>query len=113
MKRHPTRFGLLLALPLVVTLHTVSAQELEKIVIGHSSLRNEIAFLWVPKELGIFRKYRLDPSIVFIPGGVRMIQAIVAGFGCRGLCWRNLSIFSRCRRLRCGDDSGNNESTHL
>jgi len=84
MKRHPTRFGLMLALPLVVTLHTVSAQELEKIVIGHSSLRNEIAFLWVPKELGIFRKYRLDPSIVFIPGGVRMIQAIVAGSAVAG-----------------------------
>jgi len=84
MKRHPTLFGLMLALQLVIALHGVSAQELEKVVIGHSSLRNEIAFLWVPKELGIFRKYGLDPSIVFIPGGVRMIQAIVAGSAVAG-----------------------------
>ncbi|HEY7217904.1 MAG TPA: ABC transporter substrate-binding protein [Candidatus Binatia bacterium] len=55
-----------------------SAQELEKIVIGHSSLRNDIAFLWVPQQLGFFKKNGLDPTIVFISGGVRMIQAIVS-----------------------------------
>jgi ABC-type nitrate/sulfonate/bicarbonate transport system substrate-binding protein len=55
-----------------------SAQQLEKIVIGHSSLRNDIAFLWVPQQLGFFKKNGLDPTIVFISGGVRMIQAIVS-----------------------------------
>jgi NitT/TauT family transport system substrate-binding protein len=60
------------------------AQELEKVVIGHSSMRNDIAFLWVPQQVGIFRKNGLDPTIVFIPGGVRMIQAIVAGSAVAG-----------------------------
>lgn len=73
-----------LPLLLIVTCHIGWAQELEKFVIGHSSLRNDIAFLWVPKEVGIFRKHGLDPTIVFIPGGVRMIQAIVAGSAVAG-----------------------------
>ena len=59
-------------------LRAASAQDLEKVVIGHSSLRNDIAFLWVPQQLGIFKKYNVDPTIVFISGGVRMIQAIVS-----------------------------------
>ena len=84
MKRHSQLSGLILALALLWAPLTGAAQELEKVVIGHSSLRNEIAFLWVPKELGIFRKHGLDPTIVFIPGGVRMIQAIVGGSAVAG-----------------------------
>lgn len=79
MKLHSRFFGWIFVLPLLLAPHVVSAQELEKVVIGHSSLRNDIAFLWVPQQLGIFKKYRLDPTIVFIPGGVRTIQAIVGG----------------------------------
>jgi NitT/TauT family transport system substrate-binding protein len=55
------------------------AQELEKVVIGHSNIRNDIAALWVPKDLGIFRKNGLDANIVLITGGVRMTQAILSG----------------------------------
>ena len=79
-----TLFGLTLALLLILGIEITRAQELEKVVIGHSSLRNDIAFLWVPKELGIFRKHGLDPTIVFIPGGVRTIQAIVGGSAVAG-----------------------------
>ena len=68
----------MVAAVLAATCHFADAQDLEKVVIGHSSLRNDIAFLWVPQQLGIFRKYNLDPEIVFISGGVRMIQAIVS-----------------------------------
>jgi NitT/TauT family transport system substrate-binding protein len=42
-------------------------------------MRNDIAALWVPKDLGIFRKYGLDADIVLITGGVRMTQAILSG----------------------------------
>ncbi len=84
MKRYPRLFGWILALPLVLAFQIGWAQELEKVVIGHSSLRNDIAFLWVPREVGIFHKYGLDPTIVFIPGGVRMIQAIIAGSAVAG-----------------------------
>jgi len=78
MKRYPRLLGLVLALPLILYIEVARAQELEKVVIGHSSLRNDIAFLWVPQQLGLFKKNGLDPTIVFISGGVRMIQAIVS-----------------------------------
>jgi len=78
MKRHSWVLGLLLAVPLTLVTRLGGAQELEKIVIGHSSLRNDIAFLWVPQQLGLFKKHGLDPTIVFISGGVRMIQGIVS-----------------------------------
>jgi ABC-type nitrate/sulfonate/bicarbonate transport system substrate-binding protein len=84
MKRYPRLWGLILALPFILDIEIARAQDLEKVVIGHSSLRNDIAFLWVPQQVGIFKKYGLDPTIVFIPGGVRMIQAIVAGSAVAG-----------------------------
>lgn len=59
--------------------HASLAQDLEKVMIGHSNMRNDIAALWVPKDLGIFRKYGLDADIVLITGGVRMTQAILSG----------------------------------
>ena len=87
MKRYQTMltiFNWIFALLSVLAWQIGWTQELEKIVIGHSSLRNDIAFLWVPQQVGIFRKNGLDPTIVFIPGGVRMIQAIVAGSAVAG-----------------------------
>ena len=61
----------------ILVIRAAGAQP-EKVVLGHSSLRNDIAFLWVPQHLGLFKKNGLDPTIVFISGGVRMIQAIVS-----------------------------------
>jgi len=58
---------------------TTRAQELEKLVIGHSNLRNDIAALWVPKEIGLFRKYGIEASAVLVTGGARMTQALLSG----------------------------------
>src|SRR6478736_1593381 len=78
MRRDQRVLGFVVALVLIWDISAASAQQLEKVVIGHSSLRNDIAFLWVPQQLGFFKKNGLDPTIVFISGGVRMIQAIVS-----------------------------------
>jgi len=78
MRRDKRVLGFVVALVLIWDIGVASAQQLEKVVIGHSSLRNEMAFLWVPQQLGFFKKNGLDPTIVFISGGVRMIQAIVS-----------------------------------
>jgi len=78
MQRDPRVLGFVVALVLIWDISAASAQQLEKVVIGHSSLRNDMAFLWVPQQLGFFKKNGLDPTIVFISGGVRMIQAIVS-----------------------------------
>src|SRR5215203_6692428 len=58
---------------------STQAQEPEKLVIGHSNLRNDIAALWVPKDLGIFRKHGVDATIVLITGGARMTQTLLSG----------------------------------
>ena len=79
MKRYPRMLSWIVALPLVLACSIGRAQELEKVVIGHSNIRNDIAALWVPKDLGIFRKNGLDANIVLITGGVRMTQAILSG----------------------------------
>jgi len=78
MRRDRQLLSFTLALGLLLDIRMAWGQELEKAVIGHSSLRNDIAFLWVPQELGLFKKNGVDPTIVFISGGVRMIQAIVS-----------------------------------
>ena len=78
MRRNRRLLGFAFALALSFDIRVAWTQELEKVVIGHSSLRNDIAFLWVPQALGLFKKNGVDPTIVFISGGVRMIQAIVS-----------------------------------
>ncbi len=58
---------------------SIHAQEPEKLVIGHSNLRNDIAALWVPKEIGLFRKYGVEATMVLITGGARMTQTLLSG----------------------------------
>ena len=62
-----------------LSLVSSQAQDPEKLVIGHSNLRNDIAALWVPKDLGIFRKHGVDATVVLITGGARMTQALLSG----------------------------------
>ena len=77
MKCHWVIACLILAVALCSS-HATLAQQLEKLAIGHSNLRNDIAALWVPKDLGIFRKNGLDANIVLITGGQRMTQALLS-----------------------------------
>ena len=79
MKRYQRIFSWTFVLPLVLACQIGWAQELERVFVGHSNIRNDIAALWVPKELRIFRKHGLDADIVLITGGVRMTQAILSG----------------------------------
>jgi ABC-type nitrate/sulfonate/bicarbonate transport system substrate-binding protein len=79
MQRYARAFSWVLTLPLILATQLGWTQELEKLVVGHSNIRNDIAALWVPKDLGLFRKNGLDVNIVLITGGVRMTQAILSG----------------------------------
>ena len=45
MKRNQLLLSFVVALALMLDISAASAQQLDKIVIGHSSLRNDIAFL--------------------------------------------------------------------
>jgi NitT/TauT family transport system substrate-binding protein len=79
MKRHWQIVFLILAIAVCSLSGSAAAQQLEKLAIGHSNLRNDIAALWVPKDIGIFRKNGLDANIVLITGGQRMTQALLSG----------------------------------
>ena len=50
-----------------------------KVTIGHSTVRNEIAALWVPRETGIFARHGIDATVILVQGGRQMTQAIVSG----------------------------------
>ncbi len=71
--------GVLILLALMIWIPAWGQPALTKVDIGHSNFRNDIAALWVPKEVGIFAKYGLDASTVLVEGGRQMTQAILSG----------------------------------
>ena len=56
-----------------------AAEALKKVRIAFPSLVIDFAPLWVAREKGLFRDEGLDVENMLIPGGVRGIQAVVAG----------------------------------
>ncbi|OGQ80979.1 MAG: hypothetical protein A3F90_13820 [Deltaproteobacteria bacterium RIFCSPLOWO2_12_FULL_60_19] len=55
------------------------AWSLDKIQIAHSALSASQAVLFVTKDAGIFRKYDLDPQIIYIVGGPINTAALLSG----------------------------------
>jgi NitT/TauT family transport system substrate-binding protein len=51
----------------------------QSLVIGYSFLTANITSLWVAKEQGLFKRYGVDPQLIFITGGIRGAQALLAG----------------------------------
>src|SRR5918996_4796135 len=51
----------------------------EKVRIAYSSLSGNTAPLWVTYEQGFFRKYGLEPELVFVEGGSTTVRALAAG----------------------------------
>jgi hypothetical protein len=66
MRRNRRLLGFALAAALSFDIRVAWTQELEKMVIGHSSLRNDMAFLWVPQALGLFQNGVDRPSCLFL-----------------------------------------------
>ncbi|HTN71355.1 MAG TPA: ABC transporter substrate-binding protein [Methylomirabilota bacterium] len=81
MAMHSPLIRWLSCLLLSIALSTpVAAQDLgDHLVIGYPSIQAVNAPLWVAQDLGFFRKHGLKTEIVFILGGVRIIQGVVAG----------------------------------
>ncbi len=67
--------------PLFLVLLFVSAPAwpLDRVRISHSAINGSQAILWVTQDAGFFRKYDLDPQIVFIAGGSVNIAGLVSG----------------------------------
>jgi NitT/TauT family transport system substrate-binding protein len=55
------------------------AWSLDRFHIAHSALSASQAILYVTRDAGIFRKYDLDPQIVYIVGGPTNTAALISG----------------------------------
>lgn len=55
------------------------ARAQERFNMSHSALTGSQAILFVTKDAGIFRKYNLEPQIIYITGAPPNIAALVAG----------------------------------
>lgn len=52
---------------------------LRRINVGYPSLNYTMASLWIAKETGLFTKNGLDAQLIFLRGGTRLSQALLAG----------------------------------
>lgn len=70
-----------LAVLLIVALLGLTrlGQAQERFNMSHSALTGSQAILFVTRDAGIFRKYNLDPQIIYITGAPPNIAALLAG----------------------------------
>lgn len=68
-----------LLLCLAMLFGAAQASALDRIRISHSAISGSQAILWVTYDAGIFRKYDLDPQIIFIAGGPPNIAGLISG----------------------------------
>ena len=71
--------NVVLSLLLVLLLNPGPTWSLDRVYLSHSAIAGPQAFLAVTRDAGLFRKYDLDPQIVFIAGGPVNIAALVSG----------------------------------
>lgn len=71
--------GVSAAALLLVVLTCGGARALDRIQIAHSALSASQAILYVTRDAGIFRKYDLEPQIVYIVGGPTNTAALISG----------------------------------
>ena len=56
-----------------------SGAEAEPLRIAYTSIALVYGPLWVTKDAGIFKKYNIDPELLYIAGGPPSLQALIAG----------------------------------
>jgi NitT/TauT family transport system substrate-binding protein len=67
------------ALIVLVSHSSASAQALKRIRIGYPSLSFRQSNVWVAKEMGLFKKYGLEVEPIFLRGGQTATLALVSG----------------------------------
>jgi ABC-type nitrate/sulfonate/bicarbonate transport system substrate-binding protein len=58
---------------------SVSAVHAELLRIAYTSISMTYGPLWLTKEAGIFKKYNIEPEMLYIAGGPPSLQALIAG----------------------------------
>src|SRR5215470_9413035 len=56
-----------------------SAFAQEKIRLSYSAISPSTAFLWIPRERGLFKKHGLDAELILIESGTLTSQALASG----------------------------------
>src|SRR5918996_446752 len=51
----------------------------EPLRIAYTSIAVVYGPLWVTRDAGIFKKYNIDPELLYIAGGPPSLQALIAG----------------------------------
>src|SRR5262249_50715645 len=51
----------------------------EPLRIAYTSISMTYGPLWLTKEAGIFKKYNIEPEMLYIAGGPPSLQALIAG----------------------------------
>ena len=71
--------SLLLAFTLVLPCGTIPARAMDRVSVGLSALSPTNWAVWVAEEKGLFKKYGIEPQVIFIGGGAaRSMNALVA-----------------------------------
>src|SRR5688572_33422179 len=82
MKRETETMKLLIAFLSSVALFIVSvkaAPAKDNLPIGYTAITGIKAGLWVAEEAGIFEKYNIQPHLILITSGSKMVQAMLGG----------------------------------
>ena len=58
---------------------TIAPSFAEPLRIAYTSIAMVYGPLWLTKEAGIFKKYNIDPELLYIAGGPPSLQALIAG----------------------------------
>src|SRR3972149_3505812 len=62
-----------------VSLPAGSAAAADKLTVGWSAVAGSQAPLWITKEAGLFSKYGIDAFLIYLDGGSKAAQAMLAG----------------------------------
>ena len=73
------RIGQIISVIALLALAGSASAQLRKINIAYTATSPYQAVLIVAKEVGLFKKYNLDPTLVFTTGGSLGIQAMIGG----------------------------------
>jgi ABC-type nitrate/sulfonate/bicarbonate transport system substrate-binding protein len=71
-------FGIIATLTATV-FFTAASLGAEPVRIAYTSIAMVYGPLWLTKEAGVFKKYAIDPELLYIAGGPPSLQALIAG----------------------------------
>ena len=72
-------FAILVVLLFQLSPAIAASPALEKITLGWSAIAGSQAPFWITKEAGLFEKYGLDVTMIYLDGGSRATQAMMSG----------------------------------